>query len=482
MNDKSSVTKRAVLFILLFAIFFGLSFFFDHSTSSKRTSYQICAKFEQDTMTVEGSMSVDYYNDSQSELKEVKFHLYPNAYKEGQPSPITSTQLSQAFPNGISYGGIEISNVKADGKSAQYSGSEGQIMTVCATVNPFERIKIDMDFLLTIPNARHRLGYYDGSINLGNWFPIVCVYENGEWDEHTYYPIGDPFYSNVADFEVEFTFLEGYEFASTGESELKSGQTTVKVRANNVRDFAICLTKNREYSRICNGVTVKYFGKENETKFLDTAAAALETFSSLFGDYPYQSLSVVKTPFTSGGMEYPGIVYVCDELNEAMTHEVIIHEIAHQWWYAAVGNNQVTEAWMDEGLTEYSTTLFYEYNSVFGISKSQRIADAMTAYMLYSEDNLGKSEGDSAMNKNLTEFTDHFNYSYLTYLKGELMFDTLLNVIGKENFLKGLRTYYKKYKFKNAKTDDMIGCFERASKKELKGFFDSWILGKVKMY
>ena len=62
------------------------------------------------------------------------------------------------------------------------------------------------------------------------------------------------------------------------------------------------------------------------------------------------------------------------------------------------------------------------------------------------------------------------------------MFESLRKTVGDENFFNGLKSYYSEYKFKNARPDDMIGCFEKASGRELKGFFDSWLEGKVGMY
>ncbi len=481
MKKRFFTLKKAVLILLaalaLSAVTVGCS-----GKENEKTLYKITASFDEQTMSVNGSVEVDYYNRTESVLKEVKLHLYPNAYKEGEPSPVTATEMENVFPDGISYGGIDVGNVRVNGRVVAASGGESQILSVPATVQPYGRAKIKMDFTLTLPRARHRLGYYGTSVNLGNWFPIVCVYQNGEWDDHTYYPLGDPFFSETADFSVSFTFPEGYEFASTGNANVKTGKTTADVRVKNVRDFAVCLTKNRVYSRIVDGVTLRYFGREDETSFLNTAEAALTTFGRLFGKYPYDSLCVVKTPFNTGGMEYPGLVYISDALGESLTHEVIVHEIAHQWWYAAVGNDQVREAWLDEGLTEYSTTLFYESNPEYGISKGKRLAEAMTAYMMYSDVYLGGGRGDSSMNRSLTQFTDQMNYSYLTYVKGELMFEALSNVIGEKAFISGLKKYYKAYKFKIASADDLISCFEAASKKELKGFFDSWLTGAVKMY
>ena len=63
-------------------------------------------------------------------------------------------------------------------------------------------------------------------------------------------------------------------------------------------------------------------------------------------------------------MEYPNIVFLAREFYGQADAEIldylVVHETAHQWWYGVVGNNQVTEAWLDEGLTEFSTVLFFE--------------------------------------------------------------------------------------------------------------------------
>ena len=45
---------------------------------------------------------------------------------------------------------------------------------------------------------------------------------------------------------------------------------------------------------------------------------------------------------------------------------VIVHEIAHQWWYGLVGNNQIRTPWIDEGLAEYCTAVFFETHPQYG--------------------------------------------------------------------------------------------------------------------
>jgi aminopeptidase N len=59
-------------------------------------------------------------------------------------------------------------------------------------------------------------------------------------------------------------------------------------------------------------------------------------------------LDVVLVPFRYGGMEYPELVF-------AYPSEVaVVHEIAHQWWYGLVGDDQYHEPWLDESFATYS--------------------------------------------------------------------------------------------------------------------------------
>ena len=216
------------------------------------------------------------------------------------------------------------------------------------------------------------------------------------------------------------------------------------------------------------------------TKRLCTAAAvdALKTFSDKFGEYPYESMSSVETQFLQGGMEYPGLAMISDALAPDIYREALVHETAHQWWYAAVGNDEVRYPWLDEGLTEFSTSIFYRENPSYEVDYEKRIADALGAYVLYF-DAFKTASSDTSMTRKVCDYESPFEYTYMTYVKGELMFESLRSIIGDEKFFAGLRDYYASYKFKVAKPDDLIGCMEKAAGRNLKGFFDSWTEGKV---
>ena len=103
---------------------------------------------------------------------------------------------------------------------------------------------------------------------------------------------------------------------------------------------------------------------------LETAVRALESFGERFGTYPYTEFDVASTPMQALGIEYPGMtgitlsVYdpdaeVAGLPSRVLIESVVAHEVAHQWFYNTVGNDQVDEPWLDEALAQYLTWLYY---------------------------------------------------------------------------------------------------------------------------
>ncbi len=454
--------------------------------------YVIDAVYNDVNKTVEAKMSVTYVNNSDAILDEVCFHLYPQAYREDARFTAVSDKNSAAtYPNGASYGGITINFLSVNGeeKEINVAGEDEDILIVsmeASPLEPSESVNIDMDFSVVLPNARHRLGYCGTTVNLGNWYPIACVYKDGNFDTHPYYSNGDPFYSDCADYSVSVTVRDGLTVATSGKSEKlvnDDGTVTFSSSIKAARDYAAVIGELKMLGTAVNGVDVNYYYTDDEMpqSALTVARDAIKTYSELFGKYPYESFSVVRTPFLHGGMEYPSLVYVSDTLSAEMQTEVIAHEAAHQWWYAVVGSDQVNSPWLDEGLAEFTTGLFYEKNPSYGVDNAKRTADALSAYVLYY-DAFKNVNADTSMTRSVNEYETEFEYTYMTYVKGSLLFDALRTAIGDEKFNAALREYYDGYKFSHAEPDDLVGCFERVAGRDIQSFFRGWLDGNVKTY
>jgi Peptidase family M1 domain len=79
---------------------------------------------------------------------------------------------------------------------------------------------------------------------------------------------------------------------------------------------------------------------------------AMTEHAKRFGPFPFPSLSVARVPAPGGGIEYPSSILMLDS-----SQVVAVHETAHQWFYAMVGDSQATHAWLDEAFASYAEQL-----------------------------------------------------------------------------------------------------------------------------
>lgn len=483
MKTKRICKFMAILFALAAVV--GCFAACSEQGDEPRSSYTITAQVDARQMSVSALCEIEYINRTEVELTEVWFHLYPAAYRDGaRYTPVSAAEVEGAYPHGVSYGGIEINGVT--GGEYEIGGLDEDILIVKLpeSIMPTESVRITVDYKLKLPNMRHRFGYCDDKINLGNWFPIECAYEGG-FASAPYYSNGDPFNLPVCDYNVTIIAPKEYTVAMPGESsrteEQEQGTARTVCKLDNARDFAAVLGKFQTATANANGVEVTYYYTfdDKAEEHLKAACDALNYFSGAFGAYPYKTYSVVQTPFNQGGMEYTGLVYISDAARDKMITEVIVHETAHQWWYGIVGNDQVADAWLDEALAEYSTSLFYKNHADYGVKYEDRIADAMGGFSLYCE--LSKCS-DTSMNRSLADFANASEYTYMTYVKGQLMYDTLLHMLGEKTLVGGLKNYVTKCGFTTAKPDNLIACLEETSGRNLKSLMTSYIDGTAKLY
>jgi hypothetical protein len=479
----------AILVLCAVLLFGCLKTDFVSKYGTNITEYSINLTLNEDN-TISATQEVSYKNTSGSILNEVLFHLYPNAFSETAVNkPVAKLYESTAYPNGQSYGKIDIEdvNIKKDDCSYAIEGTDKDILkvTLNSPLYPNDFININMTYKLTLPNVLHRFGYSDSTINLANFYPIACVFEGDEWDTSPYSSNGDPFYSNLANYSVSITYPSNLTLAHTGNEtnyQQETSTKTSKMEAKAVRDFAMVLSSKFQKLEAKIGETeieYYYYNDTEPQKSLSTAIASLTTFNETFGDYPYTTLAVVETGFVYGGMEYPNLVMISDNLQSYDDYtNTIVHEIAHQWWYGVVGNDEYENGWLDESLAEYSVVIFYEKNPEYEIERDVCIKNAITSYTLFVDVYKDVfNEVDTSMNRNLDEFDTEPEYVYAVYVKGMIMFDDIRNFIGDRNFFNSLKNYYKKYGGKNATPENLIDVFEDTSNKRLKSIFTSYIDG-----
>ncbi len=450
------------------------------------SSYDIYASYDEENGTLTGTTEFSFYNDTQNEIGDLKFNLYGNAFREGASvKPVSDAYKNRAYYAGESYGKMEVTEVE-NCAGWEIAGEDENILTVTllTPVYPEETAVVKISYSLTLAKVNHRTGITVHTVNLGNFYPILCAYSQEGFVECPYYSCGDPFLSDCADYSVTLDLPAEYVAASSGKALSENeadGRKKCSYTLENARDFAFVISKEfKVLSENVNGVTVSYYyvSDANAQTGLNAAVESYKYFCSAYGQYVYPTLSVVQTGFCYGGMEYPALTMIADGLDSDNTVYTIVHENAHQWWYAMVGSDQLNDAWQDEGLAEYSTLSFFENNPAYGFTRKGIVNSATTYYRAFFKVfNQLNGTTDTRMHRHLKDYSGELEYNNIAYNKGLILFDMLRNTVGDDDFNAGLKKYFAENCGKTATPDDLIACFIGSG--DVEGLFSSFIEGKI---
>ena len=229
-----------------------------------------------------------------------------------------------------------------------------------------------------------------------------------------------------------------------------------------------------EHSGTVNGIPVQawVYPQDRDQGFADFGGPtqrALRFYGSWVGPYAYEKLANIESVAAGGGMEAASAIGYTERLIGApRANEVIVHEIAHQWFGNAVTERDWNDVWLSEGFATYFTLLFTEYDAgrdafVAGLKKSKATVLDYDA----------KHPGYRVVHANLTDMTQVT--SSQTYQKGSWTLHMLRGIVGTDTFWRGIREYYRRFFNGNASTDDFRQVMEEVSGQELAWFFNQWL-------
>jgi len=211
----------------------------------------------------------------------------------------------------------------------------------------------------------------------------------------------------------------------------------------------------------------------------------LQFYSSLMGDAPYTSLSVVlleselpgghspgyfaliNTPVSFAAAPWRGDPASFDNFPEFF----LAHEIAHQWWGQAIGWKNYHEQWMSEGFAQYFAALYAQR------ARGERVfADMLRQFRRWS---LSESDqGPVHLGARLGHVKSEPRvFRALVYNKAAAVLHMLRRLLGDEAFFRGLRRFYMDRRYQKAGTEDFERVMEAESGRVLDRFFERWIYG-----
>jgi hypothetical protein len=277
------------------------------------------------------------------------------------PDLATGRLVFRLWPNGPRQADegsrLAVSDVRVGGRPAGSALTDPTTLVV-HRARPFAAgvpVRVSLRFRLRVPGrVVDRLARSGGSVRLGSFFPLLAWEPGVGWDtDPPTTSLAETSSSPTADFAVHLHVPSGTTAIASGDP---AGRGAWRGRA--VRDFAVAVGRFREAAvtthapgpvRVVVGVAAGMALRP--AAVAAEVAADLETLARRFGPYPWPSLRVAVLPdLAHVGIEYPTAIF----LGTGTAGELTRHEVAHQWFYSLVGNDQARDPVLDEGLATYA--------------------------------------------------------------------------------------------------------------------------------
>ncbi len=469
----------------------------------QETNYTIKASLDAKNHNLSGSETIAYTNNSPDTLRAFYMHLYPNAFRD-KTSPLITDYLQGTWkflvglPKSMR-GWLDVKELKLDGAPVQFT-VDGTILTASfpKPLLPGASVTFDMAFEEKIMPLLGRSGYSGEQYNMAQWYPKMVVYDKNGWHPDQY-RMGE-FYGEFGAFDVSITLPERYVVAATGmpvagdpgwkktarrhgganaDSAKADATKTVQFRAEKVHDFAWCASPNfMVQDTLHNGYRIMSFFNPWNRAWADTTLAqglrAMQWLERNAGPYPYPQVSIVDCPMR-GGMEYPMLA-----MNGYVDEGLVLHELAHNYFYGVLANDERAEAWLDEGFANYS--VFWNAEERYGaFGKPDK---RWFPFSLFREQRMWDGLGRSVVNLHRAGYAERIatpahefknGFSTMPYVGAPLFLRALRYTVGDESFREIIHTYVERWRFKHVDEEAFRSVCEEVSGMQLGDFFKQWL-------
>lgn len=433
-------------------------------------AYSITVAVDLAEKSYQGTLELRLPVSGTAPLRELYFRTYPNLYAFG--------------------GNLKLTGARVDGVTVPFAPTADGVAVRVVPSQPLEpgkQAQVWLGFAGSVtrdskPGDYTIFGQNEEVFSLTNFYPILAAQRDDGPALDVPHPRGDVGFHDAALYRVQVTVPQGQTLIATGTELTRTvdadGLVTARYVLGPAREFTLLLGRYEVAEAETLGTRVRsYFYPEDadagKTALYD-AVAALQIYSDVFGPYPYRDLAVVQAPLIYYGMEFPGMGLIGSQVYNRYTADLenlVVHEIAHQWWYNQVGTDQTRSPWLDEGLAEFS--MYVYYRGRYGEPAAERLRELRWAIPVADVTRRG---GDRHIGLPVVDYTE--NYETLVYGKGALFFATLRDELGPAKFEHLLRTYLARYRWRIATPAEFQALAEEAAGRGLGELFDAWVYGR----
>jgi hypothetical protein len=439
--------------------------------------YHITLHIPDDFRLLKGHQKVLYTNREDESLDEVCFRLFPN----------------------INGGEASVSALRVYGREVEpaYEYRDSLLrVPLPVALQPGQRVDVEMDFELRVARTREAdlhygyglLGYFEGVLGLDEFYPVIPVYDDEGWNVEIPPPNrGDITYLDASFYLVRVTAPASLTVVASGVRvghESDGDAQVVTFAAGPARDFYLAASANYiVVSETVGETTVNSYAfteRADEARLaLRYAVDALRVYDARLGVYPYTELDVVSAPLRWMGLEYPGLVLVdtslyepdesgasAESLAQNWLERTTVHEVAHQWFYNVVGNDQLDEPWLDEALVTYLSGPYYA--EMYG----DDVAQEYFALRYDRWDSIDRASIPIGLPTRA--YTDD-EYVPIIYSRGPLFVRALAQEMGQDTFDEFLCDYYESHQWGIGTGDAFKHLAEQHCRCDLTALFEEWV-------
>ena len=390
-------------------------------------------RLADDRATVTGTERVVFTADRR--VRELVFRLVPNG-PDSAPAG-----------NRLVVDGVRGDDVVAGAYEAAGAADPGGLYVVRldGPLAPGDSTEVALDFTLTLGRGTFdRLGTDDDVSWWASGAPLLAWEPGVGWARDPFVELsGETASSPVMDTSVSVSAPEGLTVLMTGAraepSTPRDGRRTWRSTEPVARDvgvaaglFSTGTATTPDGVEVTGGVLP---GSElSAAQLAQGASSAIADLEAVVGPFPYRTLTVALLPDYGGGIEYPSMIF------EATTDaQVLVHEVAHMWFYGMVGNSQFRDPWLDEACASWAETI---------VDGSQGLVDQ------------GALSMNGAVGGSMADFPDDGDYFPVVYDKGGSALLAARVAAGPEAFDAAIRCYVDANAWSIATPEDVYAALD----------------------